>query len=205
MASIGGRMAYESTVQVNGGEGQLEVFHFAKGVDEVTAELIRALGQRASVSRAGSMVLVTIREHGRVIRFLVLRVSSRVETLVFKLDQTASQFESSREPPAEHLVKAVPSYPGSTPEFFVEDTRRGTGLAVATAPVSPHAVHAHFARELPAAGWRPLLPVSPADPETDPPMTIFQRDQDLCSVLVTAADAPGSARITVLHKRQSVK
>jgi len=206
LLSSGGSLAYETSITLNGGNGDLSIVGFNKRIAALATELGRVFNTKNIVFSGGSMGLITARANGQVVRLTLINISADSQkTLVFKLQQTESEFQASSKPPKEQMLKDIPAYPGSDPLFFAADNKANAGLAVSLAATDPASVNSFFASKLAASGWAPAIAGSTAPQATTGGMKVYVKDREICCVLVDPLHAEGKSRITVLHKRQGIE
>jgi len=200
MQTLGGKLVYDAAMTVNGGEGQVTVFGFDKAIGETVAELATTFGIKDFKFGGGTMAMLTVESDERVIKLIATDLSGDNRTLVFKLEQSASDAKASGAKPVEHLMKAVPSYPGSAPLFYAKNNETGMSVEMSSAPAGETSVREFYDSSLTGAGWESALPGLGSG------LTVFRKGTEICYVLVTTDDdAPGGSRITVLHKSLSMK
>ena len=211
LRSLGGTRAYESKMNVNNGKGILTVFGFEQDIRRVIGDLNRAFQTDAVAYMGGTMAFLTVRTESQVIRMVVIYLVKHRKTVIFKLEQTEEEFRSSKKPPDRHLLTAVSEYPQSTPTFYLKDEETGMAMAVSKSRSSPGTIQAFFKVQFAQLDWKGLYPLQAKDPtrtsEHTPPtrLAIYQKGPDLCYVYAAHTKTPGETRITLLHKRLSMK
>ena len=198
LQSIGGRISYDAAVRINGGKGRLTILSFPRGFRETAREVGRVFGEAGLERSANNMVIADITRDGRVIKLLVCRVPESRNTLVFKLDQSERDARDSRTAPDATRMGAIPLFPGSTPDFYMEDDNTRASLAVCSTTASAEAVQSFFNSRLRSEGWAPLSAAGS-------PMTVYANGPKLCIALVDHDVNSSQTRITVLLKRRGIK
>jgi hypothetical protein len=202
LVARGARVAYDTTVRLNGADGRLTVLDFRVPSAEVVRELRRVFPALACPASGGTLCHASVSTERHSFRFTVVELPAYGRTAVFALEQTAAQFGASRRAPPRHELEAVPAYPGSDPLFSAADRRGGLGIAVSRVPDGPETVHAFFDSALSRDGWRPAFPSRGA---AGSPLGLYVRGREVCCVLVEASpDAPAN-RLTLLHKQPGMK
>lgn len=214
-------MAYETSVVVNSGKGQLTVFSFDRAISEVIRQLSKIFNTDNFNYCRKTMGYALIDSGDSVLRLIVISLDDYRQTLVFKLEQSASEFKASIRPPDRHLMKTIPAYPGSEPVFFAEDENTRMSMAVSKTQSAPAGVRDFFESRLTSSGWTPAL-VAPSalhhnkivsgtatrgitDALCDSGMGVYLKGMEICCVLVDSSEGTGENRITILHKQPGVK
>ena len=209
--SLGGAVAYESAVDVNGGSGQLTVFGFDESLREVVRGLSKTFAIPDFTSAGGSMAYGTVTSDGKMLRFVAIRIEEQRKTVVFQIEQSEEDSRRSKLPPAASLLRAVPSYPASTPVFFASDGNSGMSMEVSRVRADEESVRQFFTDTLPRTGWTYAFDQTPdaSGPviaaSAGPSLRVYLKKQAVCCVLVDASDVADETRITVLHKRYGLK
>lgn len=203
METAGGKIAYQATVNLNRGRGQLTVFNFDKAIGDVVRELGQVFNSDDFNYSGGTMASATISSNDQVLRLMAIRLNDYKQTLVFKFAQSPSEFKVSCKPPTYHLMKTIPAYPGSEPVFFAKDENTRMSMAVSRTQSAPGGVREFFEARLAASGWTPAL--SPAKRGSTQGMTVYLRGPEICCVFVDSSAIPGECRITLLHKQQGIE
>ena len=206
LQALGGKIAYEAAVTINGGKGQLAVLNFNRPPSALVPEIRRTFGVKQFGFAQGNTAVAVARSENTVVRLIALRLGGPDRMLVFKIEQSAADFSSSNTRPDAHLLTALPGYPGSVPEFFVKDNNTDSSLAVSTARNAPETVRDFFRTRLTGSGWTAAL--APTDKAhellRDQSVAIYLKGHRLCCVMVSPGRA-GTSRITLLHKTQGMK
>ena len=214
MESLGGRIAYEAPVKINGGSGQLSIFSYDEPLTTVSKKLARAFASADIAAESGTMSLATVARGNRVLRLLLLQMDSPGRTLVFAVNQSKLEFAASADPPSHHPIRQVRSFPGSKPVFFAANEETGMSLSISLVDADPRGVGIALESGLLSDGWQPALQPSeqdstaPAPPPIaldDSPMRVYLMRDQLCCTLIEPAEHAGTSRIILLHKRQLEK
>ena len=194
---LGGGVAYETTVRINGGDGKLTVVSFDDALDDIAPRIRRILSIPAPEADDTNGSLHLLQGESTTIRLLLLRIEDAGRTLAIAIEQSNAEYAASETDLHSHELKALPPYPGSKPLFFAEDA--DTKLRVAVSETLAHAdsVRHFYDRELKSKGWIPSLPDSS---NARRPMPLYIRKSELCCIAVTATQKSSLQRITLLHK-----
>jgi len=193
---LGGTVAYESEIRLNGGAGTLTVVGFDDALDAVIPSIHQAFALPGDAPPSDSTLHILAGET-TTLRLILLRFADPGRTIAIAIEQSNVDFNASRDAPHRHLLKALPPYPGSTPTFYAEDVNTRLSVAVSTASAPAERVRAFFDRELRMQGWIPSLSDSQ---HPIPEMPLYHRGSELCCMLVTPAETDSTQRITLLHK-----
>jgi hypothetical protein len=204
LENTGGEIAYETSININGGKGQLTVFNFDSTIDRVIVDLKKTFGSEGFVFSGGTMGHALIKKKGRALRLFAIMLEDQGPTIVFAVEQSLTEFKESGTPPKTETLQGIPVFPGSESVFFAKNDDSGLALAVATSDSSVSGVQGFFKSELSAAGWTPALPEVKSVSE-GPQMMIFLKDSRICCVYVDPSEISAKTRITVLDKAYSSK
>jgi hypothetical protein len=204
ITSLGGKLAYESEVTVNGGKGTLRVFSIEGGIDAVAAKLRQAFDIDKLDPAGTGMATANVDTKNGVLRVIAIDPGEAARTVVLTLEQSKEDSAASRTPPSVSTVKDLPVRPDAESVFFAEDPRSGLLVSLSEAPGDPAAIHASLAGDLEKEGWKPALPVT-ARGAAGPNLQVFLKDTRICCVFVTAEPGSGRSRITILHKRRGME
>jgi len=199
--SIGGRLAYQASVTVNEGHGDLAVLAFDAPPEIVVARLRSLFADAEFDDPADGMALGSGACGNLLLRFLILSLDSTAETLVFKLAQDRLNRTRALLPPPAPSIHGVCVYPEATPLFLFTDRTARAGLLVSETAAPAPAVKRFIAQHMASSGWTASLPAHSPDAS----LTLYLRAGALCSVMVNEPAPSGMTRITVLHKRQELK
>jgi hypothetical protein len=203
LTESGGRLAFQSKVRINNGGGGLSVFGFEAAIEDVARDMRRLYGLPPTALTGGSFTSAEAVADGRHLRLILLRPGSRVQTLLFRIEQSAEDHRASGQPPQTHLLTEVPPFPGSLPSFYMLDASTSTSIAIAATTASAAEVHAFYRSSLAADGWQPALPGM--GPAPAPGAVVYLRGPEICCCYADTGRDGGATRITLLHKRQGVK
>jgi hypothetical protein len=200
METLGGKLVYEAAVTVNGGDGQVTVFGFDKAIGKIVTELAKTFGIEKSDFGGGTMAILSVDSDDRAIRLVAADLNGDNRTLVFKFEQSVADAKVSAARPTRHLMKAVPSYPGSSPQFYAKDNNTGMSVEMSSAPAQESSIREFYDSSLTGSGWTSALP------GLNGGLAVFKKGAEICCVLVAADDnVSGGSRITVLHKPLEMK
>jgi hypothetical protein len=197
LTRLGGRVAYESEIRINGGEGRLTVLGFDDALDTIHSQIRRILALPAGNPQEGSSSLHILKGDTTTHRLVLLRFEKTGRALAIAIEQTHAEFLKSTKPPRTHLIKAIPPYPGSTPTFFAKDMNTKFCIASSTTTATTPAVLQFYERALSAKGWTASLTDSQGCVTE---MPIYHRRSEICLLLVTSGSTPNTQHITLLHK-----
>lgn len=203
--ALGGRIAYEAPVIINGGRGHLSVFAFTEPLADVVRRLSQTPGGGA-ITYSGGTLAVGERANGkRIVRMVAFSLDPPGETLVCALDQSVEERERSRQPPGEEGLPGVPGFPGARTVFTAvnEESRMRLTHASTEAPVS--AVRDFYHTALAAAGWSAFGPGSGTATVNGSGMGVYLKDHEILCVLANRPHPAGPTDITLLHKRHGLE
>lgn len=204
LEAIGGTAAYEATVSVNNGEGQLTVFGFAGPVAGVFRELRSVFGPETIAYRGGSMGMADIEANGQHARLIGIDLPDHAQALVLVIHMETDERRDARQAPDRHRLVELPEYPGSVPQFFARDQRAGLGMATAMAQAAPSDILAFYDTRLKRQGWHPVTPLGPdaAGPTTASPLMIYEKGRHVCAVWADPSiGMQGESHLVLLHKQ----
>ena len=204
LEGAGGSLAYESTITLNGGKGDLTIVGFEKKIGSVISSLSTLFNIHESVAPGSTMAFLTAHADGYVLRLIVIQLGHGEQTLVFTIRQTEADYLASTRPPEIHMLKDMPAFPGSDPLFYAVDDKSQAGVELSTTSSDTDAVHTFFAAQLAASGWVSSIP-APATAGTQPAMKVYMRDAEVCCVMVDPSESSAKNRITILHKKRGIE
>jgi hypothetical protein len=204
MESLGGKIAYTAAININGGKGQLTVFGFNEPIAAVVSSVTRAFDISGFAYRGGSMGYGSVSTNGQTLRFVVIRIESQVQTLVFQIEQTDEENRRSSLPPEGQMLTVVPSYPDSLPLFFASDENAGMSMAISRTSSDMASVQQSMEQALIGAGWEHAS-LEPREKDVRSDMKVYIKQQEICCILVIPSETTGENRITVLHKQRGMK
>lgn len=207
LTAMGGRLAYRSRVEFNGGEGDLSVIGLDRPLPEAVRELRQAWKTDALTATDGGLVCGTVQTGGRVLRVVLTDPLGDGHTLAFVVEQTQAEFRDSAQPGAAGPANGLPTYPGSVLTFHSRNLDTGASLDISTTSATPSEVRGVLDAQLVSSGWAPLLvpPASSGASAGGGAMRVYQRDRELCFLLVNDKPGTAGATITLLHKRLGMK
>ncbi|MBN1669998.1 MAG: hypothetical protein JXR37_03130 [Kiritimatiellae bacterium] len=212
---FGWRSLYNTTLSLNGGEGELEVMGCDQDFETALAKIkegYRAEGAVEFTSAGktlawaivvwkGQVVRILVTALGRVYPFLPAWRDEGGQCVVFRLVQAPAEFRRSLRPPARHMIEAVPAYPGSTPAYFLQDRKTKMAVEIASCTSYPGAIAGFLDSALTKRGW--TTPVTAAV-RSAAGLGVYVKGAEVCCVAVGQSAASGQTLITVLHKRLGV-
>jgi len=211
METLGGKQVYEAEISLNEGRGDLRIYAFDRSALEVGRDLEKAFETSGLTGRRASMAFATVRLRGVVLRIVVLDLADGDQTLVFAIEQSASEFKRSASPPENGSVGGIPPYPGSRALFKADDENTGMAFVVSEVQASAENVREFYLSRLVADGWdeavSPVTKNTPAGirPGSSPSLGLYLKPGKVCCVLAEENGFPKVTRITIVHKTQLVK
>ena len=200
----GGSLAYEASISVNNGKGDLTVIGFNKPIRQLVRELGQLFKTTDIVYSGGSMGHVTAKSNGMVVKMTVLKLGNNVQTLVFKIQQSEADYLAGLQKPVSHMLKDIPAFPGSDPVFYARDDKSNAGLAVSETSSDATSVHNFFTLQLSSSGWTSALP-SQSGSNRHLSLLVYNKNREICCVFVDTSLANGKNLITLLHKQQGIE
>ena len=196
----GWNRAWTAAVRINGGRGTLEALGAEFPVRDAS-RLLRgayedmggAVWSFSGDSAAWGVALVG----DRVVRWLALDVGSRRECVVFRIEQTESDFRASMKPPPGHQITALPVPPGARPVSFLMNETRGLSLEQSRAPLGVEETAVLMRSAVESQGWTPLAPEDRRHGRVS--AMWFARGKETAVVQVTA-DPQGGSRVVRVHQ-----
>jgi hypothetical protein len=196
--SAGGKKSYSSTLSINGGKGDLAVFSFDSHIRRTVTALSAVFKNNSIAYNGGSMAFALFSYDNKYIRLLLLQLDEKSGVMMFKIEQSAEEYEKSKKNPEKHLLEQAPEFPGSTPTFFARNDDTAMSLSVAESKTDPGAIRRFYADRLTSDGWEKMFPgINDAD--------IYIRANSICYVMVAPAEKGGPGRIILLHKTHGIK
>ena len=166
---------------------------------------LRLLSSRFKIQsvthRGGSMAMLSSRDGGHVLRFLLLALDDVSGVLAIKISQTTAEFSASEAPPDRHQLTELPEFPASTPTFYVHDKDSKMAVQTATTFAGCGEASAFYRQELRGAGWAP----SPPDEDPRRAMHLYHKGPHIACVMVLPDTESNGSTITLLHKTLQVK
>lgn len=195
----GAEEGYRAKMLINGGSAQLTVLGMGSDFEAAASRLEKLCvpGEGGIFQRGDNMAFGMMRGKDRVERYLLVGFSGR--PVVFRLDQSTSEFELSGKPPDRHMMADEAFFPGSVPALYLANDDTGTGLEISRATADPGAVMNHFAATLKGEGWMSPLP-SLASSAVGSAMGFYVRGKELLCVSVTPGLQGRGSLVTVMRK-----
>jgi len=132
-------------------------------------------------------------------RLVLLKLPQARRLIAIAIEQPTSEFKKSQAPPSKHQLKAIPTYPNSTPTFYAESSQTKLSISISSSIDNIEAIHNFYHNMLQSDGWKPYLSNAHG---SIPQMTIYQRNNELCYILATPSKTCNS--ITLLHKQLTI-
>jgi hypothetical protein len=197
LTRLGGTVAYEANIELNGGAGRLTVVGFDDALDTVASQIRRIMNLPERAMTSGNSSVHIMEGAATTHRLVLLRFALAGKALAIDIEQTNADFLASRTPPSKHRFKALPPFPGSTPKFFAENADTELQIAVNTTFAPAEAVRQFYDQELRAKGWTASLSDAQGNTTSLP---LYHRRAELCCVFVAPSESTGIQQITLLHK-----
>jgi len=197
VTALGGRLAYEADVTINGGRGHLAVFSFARPRQSVAKDLERAF-KTSFASAGGRGATATVNSEGLVIKLIAFSPEDLGQTLLFKLAQTDRDHRQSLSADRLSFPAGIPSSPDVEINTVMVNKETGTTLVTANTGSQPAALRVFYDAAMRSAGWRKAAPGTRSNDEVQS-MTVYVRGPEVCCVL------SGEGSMTLLHKRHGTK
>lgn len=204
LEALGGTLAYEAPVTINGGKGQLTVFAFEKPIADVVGELARAFAVTGYHYAGGTMGYGSVSANGQTRTLVAIQMGDPLRTIVFHTEQSDADRRRSASPPTGPLLTDIPEFPGSTPVFSASDENAGMSMAISRTQTGEAEVRQTLDMALAGEGWRSAFPSAGATAPA-PRLRVYLKQQQVCCVLVDASERQGETRITILHKQHGMK
>ena len=96
---LGGTVAYETEIQINGGDGKLTVLGFDDALDTVLPNIHRILKLPTRTIQSSGSTLHILRGDTTTLRLLLLRFPDTKRSIALAIEQTHAAFEASEKPP----------------------------------------------------------------------------------------------------------
>lgn len=179
ITNIGGRSAYETSMNINGQPGHITVFGFPQS---------QSYWER-------KMHSISFKQDSTLTTLLGIQLSDK--SLLFQIERA--------EPSASALIpllKEIPSYPQSIPAFYAHDDNTLMALSVSRSSAPPADIRSFYRAILPADGWHAPVPTLESCPTG---MSFYIRGNEVACVSVDKEKISGETRITLLYKKQGIK
>jgi len=197
--TLGGRLAYQADVTVNGGDGQLAVFYFDETIDRVVPGLASAFDLPRARPNARSMWRATFPAKDTTIALLVIDLPESDRVIVFAFEQKDAGPATTPE-----NTPMLPAYPAAEPLFSSRDHRAGMSLGVSRTGAPPSAVHEFYASQLAADGWLVAIPARTRAAAGRRSIDIYLRGDEICCVQALREE-DATTTISLLYKSRGVK
>ena len=201
LTSLGGTRAYKADVTINQGSGSVAIYGFHKGLDQLLPEMLSAFKFTSFDYHGGSMASGSTMNDDTVTRFIIVQMTDVQRTLVFTIEQSASESDDSAQPPEKHLMPELPAFPGSSPTFYARDENTGMSIAMSTVLAEPMSIREFYGASLSASGWMQMFPSQ----SNDAGMTVFLNKNEVACVNVELPSSSSLSKITLLHKKQRIE
>ncbi len=177
VAGVGGKLAYEADLIVNGRAAQMRVYglpasgrDWANRVRSVSFDAEGVFTSLTGITVAGSPLLF--------------------------------QYQRQMEGAAPAIPFLLPRFPQSTQTFFAHDTDADMSIMVLQSQSAPAQIRDYYLGALKADGWHIPLVSDGASPEG---MTVLIREQEVACVAIERVHQQSETRITLLHKKLHMK
>lgn len=199
----GGEHAYSANVSLNGGSGKMAVYSFHDDIIDVVNKFKKSVKFDKWAWNMGSMAKGTSSSGGKSYNYIITSFKGSSQTLVFLVEQTAIEAERSSSPPKEHMLKNIPSYPASTPEFFMKNKDTAAEISVASTTDPAHDVYSFYHLSLRAQGWISALPEK--DLSKTQSLRFYIKGSSMCCLMANSSGTDETTSITLLHKQPTMK
>ena len=202
LTGLGGKIAYNADIKINGGKAKLTVIGFTDTLGRTISDICRSLNippdKKAIRSHTPATSIYIIKRAQSTLRLILLKIPNKQNLLAITITQSNTDYAKSTTAPARHQITAIPVYPDSTPEFYAEnkDTKLAIELSSTAAPAE--AVNNFYYQTLKSAGWTPFLSDAAG---SIPAMTIYQRNAEISCIQATPTET--ETKILLLHKQLS--
>ena len=197
LTRLGGSVAYNADVTINGGSGHLSVIGFNDPLNNTASDICRILNIPTNSSSTpdrldANTFLYILKGQTKTLRLILLKLPKKQSLLAIAIEQTNAEFEKSSTP-SQHQLKQIPAYPGSSPEFYAKNSETKLAIAVSSTSAPAEAINSFYHVTLKSDGWKPYLSDTHG---SIPKMTIYQRNAEICCIL-----AASSQKLIILHKQ----
>ena len=204
LEALGGTLAYQAAVNINGGKGQLTVFAFQKSIADVVRELTSAFAITGYHYSGGTMGYGSVSANGQTRTLIALQLGEPPRTIVFHTEQSDEDSRRSALPPSGPMLNDIVRFLDSTPVFFASDENAGMSVAISRTQTGEAEVRQALDMDLSGNGWQSAFP-SAGGILAAPRLRVYLKQQQICCVLVDASEKQGESRITILHKQRGMK
>ncbi|MFU8779710.1 MAG: hypothetical protein ACNA71_01635 [Kiritimatiellia bacterium] len=178
VAGIGGKLAYQSEMTVNGSKANISVY----GLPESNRNWVNTVSSLSYHAGDAFTSLTGITLSGTPVLFQYQR-------------QTADNA-------APHSAAQLPRFPQSTQAFHAHNKNTDMYISILRSSSSANEISAFYRAAMQADGWH--IPID--DTETTPDgMTIFIREQEVACLALEQLNQQNETRITLLHKHLKIK
>jgi len=196
-----GRIAYATSVDINGGKGEMKISGVDAAFDTVVERLRVTVfaGHEKSLAVGDGLAFGFVRNNDVVVRILATEIGNRC--VVFRLEQTPAEFSRSRKPSTSRILGSLPAFPGSITVLSAGDSDRGTAMEISRANSDPGTIHAYIGSGLRRDGWIqvPGATSSPAGVAA----AVYARGKEICCVLVRKRAASESESLISMVIKQN--
>jgi len=198
LTRLGGSVAYNADITINGGDGHLSVIGFNDPLNNTASDICRILNIPTDSSSTpdrldANTFLYILKGQTKTLRLILLKLPQKDRLLAITIEQTNDEFEKSSHPPSQHQLKEIPAYPGSSPEFYAKNSETKLAIAVSSTTAPAEAINSFYHVTLKSDGWKPYLSDAHG---SIPKMTIYQRNTEICCILATS-----SQKLIILRKQ----
>lgn len=199
--TLGGTMAYETELNINGGKGHLTIFHFKQNIHHVVDMLSEIFGIDNFNYSDGTLCTASVISEESSLKLVIISLQNDRETIMFRFKQTNPETITSATTPTTHLMKNLPPFPGSKPLFFAENKDTDMSMAVSESHANPAEISEFFNTHMSTAGWKKALP-HPGTQNLYAKMTVYCKSHEISCILACPSNEKGLTQIVMLYKKQ---
>lgn len=177
--SAGGKLVYDSPVEINGAQARIGVYAFAENARDIGARLLPRLGADPGELREGAMIRLP-KSYGNAL--LVLMPAEEEDRASALLVTSATDFALADKP--EWGFRDIPQPQGFTPGFSAFNSETATGICIGQSTYQDAIAMQLVVGEMEDAGWNSVTPG--AERLTS---AIFTHGDAVAVVSTTARDA----------------
>lgn len=183
---------FESTVRVQEGRGEVQVFGVEGSLAQIHHDLERRHGDALLWMPGEHMAWAMALEQGWLTRYLVQPQPEPDSYWVVTVRQRERDAGRPGQSPRRHQIRELPVFPGSQPSFFTLLEDNGMALELSHTHAPPDAVLDHLSAAMTSGGWQ-------ASPLNTGGMRMFLR-RDQLAFLGATRGKDGQTRVVRLHK-----
>lgn len=151
--SVGGKIVYDSPVEINGVQSRIVAYSFEENADDVGASLVSRIGVDAGDLVDGALIRLP-KSYGNAALVILPAVNDDGATAL--LVTSAADF--GRLDGAEWSFRDVPQPQGFTPAFTAFNSETSTGICIGHSTYQDAIAMQLLVGEMEKAGWKPVTP-----------------------------------------------